>query len=320
MKEKQPLQIGIIGLGAVGERLLRKFHEHRQTNVKALCDTNKELLLEFSKQLDQVATYTDYKEMLADPAIDLVYIAVPPTYHHAMAIDVLAARKHILCEKPLANSYEEAKEMWELAEQANVVHAIHFPLPYSNEVNTFIEKIKSGQIGKIKRVELSMHFSKWPREWQQNPWIGTREQGGFIREITPHYLQLILELIGDIESVTSFVEYPSNLEACETGVIARLQAKDGTVILIDGLSGIGQKDDIAFTFYGEKGVLTLRNWRQLEEQTLDKSRQLLEVESNDHHHLLVTSIVKAIEGKQAKIISFKEGFAVQEVLEKLLKN
>lgn len=312
--------IGIVGLGAVGERLLNQFVKHPQTIVAAICDTNTSRLSELEAKLDNVKIYTNYQELILDPSIDLVYVAVPPKFHHQIVMEAAKAGKHILCEKPLANSLIEAEEMAKAVEDANVVNGINFPLPYSNAVHTFKAKWEAGEIGKLKRVELKMHFPEWPRAWQENPWIAGREQGGFIREITPHYIQVMQDLFGEITYEQSFIDYPSNPEHCETGVMAKLKLLDGTPVVIDGLSGIGRKEDISFKLYGEKGTLALKNWAQLEGETNEQSAFPIEVVDNNEHQNLISEIISAIEGKQSKLVSFKHGYNVQKVLEQILQH
>ncbi|MBS4179281.1 Gfo/Idh/MocA family protein [Lederbergia citrea] len=312
------INIGIIGLGAVGERLLKQFTAHPETNVTAVSDVNVARLEEMKRDLPEASTYTDYRELLQDKLVDLVYVAVPPKFHHPIVVDVLKAGKHVLCEKPLANSLEEAKEMLELAETAGVVHAINFPLPYSNPVEVLEEKIRGGYIGNLKRVELTMQFPAWPREWQQNPWIAGREQGGFVREITPHYIQLMHQLFGAVKNIHTYIEYPENEAQCETGIIARMELENGVPILVDGLSGIGKKEEINFRMYGDKGVLSLLNWSVLTGSNL-LEQENVEIERENARTGLIDELVKAISGERAKLVTFKEGFAVQEVLEKLLE-
>ncbi|MGV3465037.1 MAG: Gfo/Idh/MocA family protein [Heyndrickxia sp.] len=319
-KNHSIVNVGIVGLGAVGERLLKQFVKHPQTVVAAICDTNTVRLKELQEKIENVKIYTKYQELISDSSIDLVYVAVPPKFHHPIVLEAAKAGKHILCEKPLANSLMEAEEMAKAVELANVVNAINFPLPYSNAVHTFKEKWESGNIGSLRRVELKMHFPEWPRGWQQNPWIAGREQGGFIREITPHYIQVMQDLFGDITYEQSFIDYPSNPELCETGVLAKLQLEDGTPVVIDGLSGIGKKEEISFKLYGEKRTLALKNWAQLEGETNEQSSFPIEVVDNNEHQDLITEIIKAIEGKRAKLVSFKDGYKVQNVLEHLLQH
>ena len=79
-------------------------------------------------------------------------MAVPPKFHHAIVMDVIRAKKHVLCEKPLANSLEEAKEMADAAKEAGIVHAMNFPLNYGQAATKFAELINENYIGKITTI------------------------------------------------------------------------------------------------------------------------------------------------------------------------
>jgi predicted dehydrogenase len=320
MEKNHLIKVGIIGLGAIGERLLWQFVKHPQTVVAAICDTNTARLNELKEKIENVEVYKDYRDLIADPSIELVYVAVPPKFHHAIVLETAKAGKHILCEKPLANSFIETEEMLSAVVEANIVHAINFPLAYSSAVQTLKSTFASGDFGKLKRVELKMHFPQWPRNWQQNPWIAGREQGGFIREITPHYIQLLQDFFGELTYVQSFIDYPSNPEDCEVGVIAKLELHDGTPLVIDGLSGIGRNEEISFKLYGDEGTLALRNWGQLEGESLERSAYPIEIIDNEEHQDLITEMIKAMEGKEARIISFKDGNNIQRVLEQVLQH
>ncbi|HYK72873.1 MAG TPA: Gfo/Idh/MocA family oxidoreductase [Pseudoneobacillus sp.] len=312
------IKVGVIGLGAIGERVLNKFVQHPLTEVAAVCDVSEDRL-QAVKQKHDVTTYTDYKEMLQDDSISLVYLAVPPKFHHRIALDVINAKKHFLCEKPLANSIDEAYDMAQAAEEARIINAINFPMPYSNVFQTFKEKILNGEIGKVKRVEVQMHFTTWPRAWQQNDWIASREQGGYIREVGPHYIQMVQDVFGGLKNVQSFVDYPEDPSLCENGFVARMELENGTTVLFNGLSNIGQKEHISFKVYGDKGTVEITNWSVLHTSEGDQAPVTHPLQREDKFDL-VEELVKAINGEEALLVSFREGYEVQRVLESLLGN
>lgn len=315
------VRTAIIGAGVVGERLFWKFLEHPNVDLVALCDPNESRLKELQSKTEQpLKLYTDYKSLLEDDSIDLYYAGVPPKFHHSIAIDIMKKGKHILCEKPLANSLEEAKEMMEVANEMGVINGMNFPVPYSDPFIELENRVKNGKIGHVQRIELQMYFPQWPRPWQQNNWIAGREQGGFIREITPHYIQLIHRLFGETKEVHSFVNYPDNEELCEKGFIAQMTLENGIPVLINGLSGIGEKESITFKIWGDKGTVALKNWAQLEAGSLDEDPKPLNIERNNHQLELVHEIVKKINGEDAYLVTFEDGYKVQKVLEKLLGN
>lgn len=308
------LKIGVIGLGAIGERLIQAFTAHKNTEVTAVVDTNKERAMSMAKKLGGVHWYADHKELLANEELDLVYIAVPPKFHHAVAIDVIEKGIHLLCEKPLANSLEEAIEMYERAKQGGIIHAMNFPLNYSSPANTFEKLIKQGYIGNLRKLELSMNFPNWPRVWQQNDWVAGREQGGFVLEVGVHFIQLTQRIFGEITHLNSVLELPEDESKCETGVIGSLEV-NGTPFLINGISQIAGSERIAYTAFGTEGTLSLVDWGKLEGGKLGEGIQ--PIHTTEIQSTLLDHLVAAIEGKENRLYTFKDGYDAQVILEKL---
>jgi predicted dehydrogenase len=105
-----------------------------------------------------------------------------------------------------------------------------------------------------------MHFPQWPRIWQQNGWVGKREQGGFVLEVGVHFIQQTLKIFGDIKNIQTRLELPNDPNKCETGIVATAELGDGTPVLIEGLSQIAGEVFIGFTAYGSEGTVSLENW------------------------------------------------------------
>ncbi len=312
----EQVRVGVIGLGAIGERLIQGFNANKQTVVTAVVDMDKERATKMAEKLGRINWYDNHKDMLAKEELDLVYVAVPPKFHHAVTMAVIEKGIHVLCEKPLANSVEEAKEMFEKAEQAGIIHAMNFPLNYSNPANTFDRMIKEGYIGNLRKLELSMNFPNWPRLWQQNDWVAGREQGGFVLEVGVHFIQLTQRIFGSIAYLNSWLELPEDTSKCETGVIATLELEDGTPILINGMSQIAGTERIAYTAYGTDGTLSLVDWGKLEGGKLGEEILPIEMEKEETT-TLIDHLVAAIAGKESQLYTFKGGYEAQVILEKL---
>ncbi|OLS40970.1 Gfo/Idh/MocA family protein [Bacillus sp. MRMR6] len=312
------LHIGIIGLGAIGQRLINQFREHPQVEIAAVCDTLESLAKATANELGKVHFYTDYKNIIADRQVDLVYVAVPPKYHHQIVMDVLKAKKHVLCEKPLANSLEEAKEMAEAAEKAGVIHSMNFPLNYGQAAAKFAELIGENYTGKLRRLQLMMQFPEWPRLWQKNDWVGGREQGGFVLEVGVHFIQQTLKLFGEVKNIQTRLELPDDLEKCETGIIATAELADGTPFLIEGLSQIAGKEYIGFTAFGTEGILSLENWGELRGGKSGEDIKDISFEEVTPNRL-IDELVKAVNGEDAELYDFTAGYQAQKMLEALRK-
>jgi predicted dehydrogenase len=312
------IKVGIIGLGAIGQRLIKGFNDHPETEIAAVCDTMEERVKEVAADLGGIPAFKNHTEMLEAVDLDLVYVAVPPKFHHAVASDVLAKGIHILCEKPLANSVEEAASLLQKAQDAGVVHAMNFPLNYSAGSKSFKNLINDNYVGELRRIQLKMHFPEWPRPWQQNAWVASKEQGGFVLEVGVHFIQQLQKIFGEVKVKEVQIQFPENPNASENAILAILELSDGTPVLIDGMSQIAGKEELAFTAYGTEGTLSLLNWGQLEGGKLGEEIQPLEVE-NSLADSLIDNLVKALKGEEATIIDFAAGYEAQIVLEKLRK-
>lgn len=314
---KDIMNIGIIGAGVVAERIINAVKEHTRAYVKGIYDTNPERLKQVTEKYG-IESVDSYKSLLEDKDIDIIYLAVPPKYHYTIALDIFNSGKHFICEKPLANSTEEAKSMYELAEKNNILCAMNFPTMYTKVYEKIEELLKENFIGDLVRVEFQGYFTSWPRLWQQNNWISTKEQGGFVREVITHYIQITQRLFGDIENIVSFIEYPKDPAKSETSIIAKGEV-NGKQILINAISDIGMKEDLSFKIFGSKGTIFLNNWRELWVSEENGKMKKVELEEQSNLVELLDNVFKAIDGEQSNIVNFYEGYKTHRIIEELLE-
>ena len=313
------IKVGIVGLGVVGQRLIQQFFKHEDYQIAALCDLNESLCIKTSESFGNVPYVTDYNEVVKNEEIDLIYVAVPPKFHFEVVMAAFENGKHVLCEKPLANSLEEAEVMLNKAVEKSLVHAIHFPLPYDIPFQLLQNAIHNKAIGELKRISIKMHFHEWPRPWQQTPWIGKREQGGFIREIMPHYLQIITHLFGEFQCSTCQINYPENGEDSEKEVLATLTLENGVTVMVDGLVGQAEQEHISFIVHGTNQSFSIDNWREVRVANLKEKFKQMPTDHLETNRTLLNELKKAIHKEDAFLIDFHEGFKVQKILESILE-
>lgn len=310
-----PIRVGIIGLGAIGQRLIQGFQRFAgDTVIRFVCDVNGDLAAKTASDLGGIPWSTDYRSMLEGDQVDLVYVAVPPKFHHQIALDVIAAGKHILCEKPLALTFDEAKAMTEQVKAAGVVHALNLPLHYSPGPGFFGAKLAEGYIGELRRVEIDLVFPQWPRAWQMTPWVGGREQGGAIREVGPHLFNQVLRHFGPVKRVRANMEYPADPQASENGALGVLELATGHLVSVNLKCNLPRPETVSLTAYGAKGALGMVEWVQpvgvqgqgpLERLPMDAPAPLG----------LIPNLVKALRGEPADLCGFEAGLAIQGVLD-----
>lgn len=196
---KDLLKIGIIGTGFIGpihlEGALRTFH----ADVIALTEKTMELAKQKADQYNIPYYYDDYKNMLENREIDVVHVCSPNLFHYQMAKDALLAGKHVVCEKPLTLTYEEAEELVALAKERHLVNAVHFNVRYYPVVRHAREMVRRGDVGKMYAISGS-YLQDWlfldtDYSWRLESKISgpTRAVG----DIGTHWMDLITYVTGE---------------------------------------------------------------------------------------------------------------------------
>jgi predicted dehydrogenase len=170
----QPLRFAVVGLGYWGPNLVRVLHELPDAEVTLACDMQRDALARIGRRYPAVRLTTSLEEALADESIDAVAIATPVSTHHELASAALRAGKHVLVEKPLAGSSEEALELLELARLQRLVLMPGHTFLYSPPVNMTRELIRAGDLGEIyfistSRVNLGLHQPDVSVVWDLGP-------------------------------------------------------------------------------------------------------------------------------------------------------
>ncbi len=146
------LRVGVIGVGWQGGAHLQNFRANPRSEVAAICDISEELLAKRAKELGGPRTFTDYRELLASQDIAAVAIALPDHLHREAAVAACRAGKHVLLEKPMALSVEDAEAIAAAVREAKSC----FMLNLSNRwMHTFAkgkELLDSGAFGEVRYV------------------------------------------------------------------------------------------------------------------------------------------------------------------------
>jgi predicted dehydrogenase len=143
------INVGVIGYGYWGPNLVRNFHETSGAQMKAVCDLDPRRLSLALKRYPTLQTTTDHRELLKDPAIDVIAIATPVAAHFPLAKDALKAGKHVLLEKPLTQSTEQALRLLEEAAKRNLTVMVDHTFIYTPAVRKMKELVAGGSLGEV---------------------------------------------------------------------------------------------------------------------------------------------------------------------------
>lgn len=144
-----PVNIAVIGCGYWGPNLIRNFAATDKFAVAAVADLSEERLAWIKRQYPYLHTTTSYQELLDDPEIDAVAIATPLSTHYPLAKAALVNGKHVLVEKPMTATVDEAQELIELAEENGRILMIDHTFIYTGAVRKMRELMEAGEIGEV---------------------------------------------------------------------------------------------------------------------------------------------------------------------------
>ena len=142
------VNVGVIGVGAMGENHVRVYHKIKEANLLAVSDVSERALKKIERKYGAKG-YTEYSELLENPEIEAVSVCVPTTFHHAVVMEAIKNKKHVLVEKPIAFTLKEAKEMIAAAKEAGVILATGHVERFNPAVQKAKELIEDGVIGDI---------------------------------------------------------------------------------------------------------------------------------------------------------------------------
>lgn len=147
------INIGIVGYGYWGRNLVRNFNALSFCNVKYVCETEIKNSDSCQKSYEKIIVVDNYHVLLGDKSIDAIVIATPVDSHFPLAKEALLNNKHVLVEKPLTSSHEEALELVSLSKKQNKILMVDHTFLYTGAVMKIKELIDNNKIGDIQYLD-----------------------------------------------------------------------------------------------------------------------------------------------------------------------
>lgn len=143
------INIGVIGCGYWGPNLVRNFSEASGARVKTVSDFKLELLTKMQARYPTIQITTDCQDIFKDPEIDAVVIATPVSTHYDLALAALKAGKHVMVEKPMTATTEQALRLIEEAERRKLILIVDHTFVYTGAVRKMQELVANNGLGDI---------------------------------------------------------------------------------------------------------------------------------------------------------------------------
>lgn len=201
-----PLKVAVIGTG-MGRYHMKEYVESPNVKLVAICDLNREEALQFAREYGADKVVTDYHDLWSIANLDAVSIAVPNCYHAPIAIEALERGLHVMCEKPMATTLQEARQMVETAEAQHKRLMIGMSQRFRASSLALRGLVERGELGQIyyargtwirRRGMPVIHFSSGG-SMGRGSWFVRKEQAGAgaLFDIGVHMFDLTWWLMGN---------------------------------------------------------------------------------------------------------------------------
>ena len=270
-----------IGIGVVGYGFMGKVHSNAYLKIPytyqepaayplliSMCGRNEKAVIDTARRFGYQHVCTDWKELIEDPSVQIVDNCTPDSMHAEPSIAAVRAEKHVICEKPLAMTVAEAKEMRDEACNAGVKHMLCHNYRFMPAVRLAKNLIEEGELGRIYQFRgvYLQEVGHEPSEVLENVWYAAGTRSGVLLGIGSHIIDMARFLLGEMEAVAGMVRTFNTSRKDSSGKTESVTADEVNGALVEFTSGAvgtiesagvstGRKNQLSWEINGSKGSL-----------------------------------------------------------------
>ncbi len=327
------MKYALIGCGRISKKHIEAAL-YNDLEIVAICDTDHAQTVEVCNKYPFKfipKQYDDHIKMLDEnPDIELVAIATPSGTHAPIAIDCINRHKHVVIEKPIALSMEDADRIIELSKEKNVCVTVCFQNRFNGALQQAKKAMLYHRLGTISHGSICVRWNRNDIYYKQALWRGSWEQdGGCLMNQCIHGIDSLLWIMNEkVESVYGRIanKVHGSIE-CEDVGMAVIKFANGIIATIEGTVNVYPKNlESKLSVFGEKGTIQIGGnnlnkvelWKFEKENNDDKAiSDIFEASINEYgngHAMLYSDVIEAICNKTNPYISAEEGKNAIEVI------
>ena len=252
------VKFGLIGCGRIAKRHIEVIKSIEEAQLTAVCDVVKERAEEVGKQ-NKVKSYLSAEVMLEKEQLDVVNILTPSGNHAEMVINIADKVSNIILEKPMALRLDDADRMIESCDRSKSRLFVVKQNRYNVPVLKLREAIEKGRFGKLVLGSVRLRWTRTQEYYDQDKWRGTwAMDGGVLANQASHHVDLLVWMMGDVESVMAMTTTRLvDIETEDTGIVI-LRFKNGALGVIEATTATRPKDlEGSISILGEKGTVEI---------------------------------------------------------------
>lgn len=250
--DKKPLRLGIVGPGKIAHTVCTHLKDFPQFKMEAVASREIDRAISFQKQFGFRKAYQGYEALLADPDIDLVYIATPHAFHYEQMKQAIAYKKNILCEKAFCLELDQVKEIYELAKKEQVFVGEALVPAFLPGMRVIENIIQAGKIGKITHAKavFGANIKSVPRVIQKELGGGAMYDIGiyplyFIYYLFGKQVRIQNKLIKWEKAVDVKAQFQMQYAHMDADIIVSVEEDLGMYAVLDGTGGSMHIENVA---------------------------------------------------------------------------
>jgi predicted dehydrogenase len=296
-----------IGIGVIGYGFMGKVHSNAYVKIpysfaapaasprlRAVCGRTGSKAADMARRFGFQGFYTDWKDLIQDPEIQIVDVCTPDNEHCAPAVAAAQAGKHVVCEKPLAMSLEDAQAMAAAVRKAGVKGMLCHNYRFLPAVRLARDLITRGDLGRIYqfRGRYLQEPGHDPAAAAEDCWYASGTKSGVLLGIGCHIIDMARFLLGEIAALSGLVRTYTPTRMHADGKAERVTADEANIAIVEFASG-------ATGTIESSGVSTGRKNEQAWEINGSKGSMSFDLEDPNHLHVYTDSSPAEIRGFSA---------------------
>ncbi len=265
---EKEIRWGIAGLGNIAHKFAEELVQIPGCRLTAVGSRNYDKAGSFAQTYDVPSYYGSYQELFQSEEVDVLYIATPHTSHAELSIQAMNARKHVLCEKPLAINRKEALDMVKVAVDKNVFLMEALWTRFNPSILKVLDRIESGAIGKLAYLRADFAFYALDKE-EEGRLLNPELAGGSILDIGIYPIFLAYLLLGMPDKISAISNFYKTGAEIQTSII--FSYPEAQAILY---SGLNSRSEMRAEISGTGGSIFLDpRWHETQGFTLENNGQ-----------------------------------------------
>lgn len=323
----QSIGCAVVGCGAISPVHIEALAGLEGVRLAALCDNNPEALQKAARKAEKALLYADFNRLLENSTIQAVHLCVPHHLHAPMAKAALQRGIHVLTEKPMGRSLQEAMEIAQAAKTSQALFGVCFQNRYRPLAQETKKRLDSGMYGKLLGIRAYLAWRRDAAYYRQNAWRGkwSTEGGGVMINQAIHTLDLALYLGGPAEKVSGSLSNHTlpEIEVEDTAEL-RWTFANGAVGLMHATNASFENAPPRLEIVCEQACLILAKSLHIEQkenfETIEENASL---SHNEHacwgstHKKLIADFYRSIQERRPFAVDAEEGLKSMQALEAL---